>query len=82
VPIDLLTLRLLVAVVEEQSVAKAAGREHIAASAVSKRIADLEKTLKVQLFRRHRTGLQPTPAGHALLHHARVLMRDLAQMDS
>ena len=81
-PIDLLTLRLLVAVVEEQSVAKAAGREHIAASAVSKRIADLEKTLKVQLFRRHRTGLQPTPAGHALLHHARVLMRDLAQMDS
>ena len=47
-PIDLLTLRLLVAVVEEQSVAKAAGREHIAASAVSKRIADLEKTLKVQ----------------------------------
>ena len=62
-PIDLLTLRLLVAVVEEQSVAKAAAREHIAASAVSKRIADLEKTLKVQLFRRHRTGLQPTPAG-------------------
>ena len=81
-PIDLLTLRLLVAVVEEQSVAKAAGREHIAASAVSKRIADLEKTLKVQLFRRHRTGLEPTPAGHAILHHARVLMRDLAQMDS
>lgn len=80
--IDLLTLKLLVAVVEEQSVAKAAEREHIAASAVSKRIADLEKSVKVQLFRRHRTGLSPTPAGHALLHHARVLMRDLAQMDS
>ena len=80
--IDLLTLKLFVAVVEEQSVAKAAAREHIAASAVSKRIADLEKAAKVQLFRRRRTGLQPTPAGVAFLHHARVLMRDLAQMDS
>ena len=80
--IDLLTLKLFVAVVEEQGVAKAAEREHIAASAVSKRIADLEKAAKVQLFRRHHTGLRPTPAGHAFLHHARVLMRDLAQMDS
>ena len=80
--IDLVTLKLLVAVGEEQSVAKAAAREHIAASAVSKRIADLERAAKVQLFRRQRTGLEPTPAGHALLHHARVLMRDLAQMDS
>ena len=79
---DLLSLKLFVAVVEEQSVAKAAEREHIAASAVSKRIADLEKAAKVQLFRRRRTGLQPTPAGVAFLHHARVLMRDLAQMGS
>ena len=55
--IDLLTLKLFVAVVEEQGVAKAAERAHIAASAVSKRIADLEKAAKVQLFRRHRTGL-------------------------
>jgi DNA-binding transcriptional LysR family regulator len=82
VHIDLLTLKLVVAVVEEQSLARAAEREHIAASAVSKRIADLEKAVKVQLFRRQRTGVQPTPAGHAFLHHARVLMRDLAQMDS
>src|SRR5215510_1712484 len=82
VNVDLLSLKLFVAVVEAQSVAKAAEREHIAASAVSKRIADLEKVAKVQLFRRHRTGLQLTAAGHTFLHHARVLMRDLAQMDS
>ena len=59
--IDLLTLKLFVAVVEEQGVAKAAEREHIAASAVSKRIADLEKAAKVQLFRRHRPGFGPRP---------------------
>jgi DNA-binding transcriptional LysR family regulator len=82
VNIDLLTLKLFVAVVEKQSVAKAAEREHIAASAVSKRITDLEKAAKVQLFRRLRTGVELTPAGRAFLPHVRVLMRDLAQMDS
>jgi len=82
VNLDLRTLQLFVAVVEEQTGAKAAKREHIAASAVSKRIADLEKEVKVDLFRRHRTGLQPTPAGHALLHHARMLMRNLAQLET
>jgi DNA-binding transcriptional LysR family regulator len=82
VNLDLRTLQLFVAVVEEQTVAKAAKREHIAASAVSKRIADLEKEVKVDLFRRHRTGLEPTPAGHALLHHARMLMRNLAQLET
>ena len=80
--IDLLTLKLFVAVVEKQSVARAAEREHIAASAVSKRITDLEKAAKVQLFRRHRTGLELTAAGRAFLPHVRVLMRDLAQMDT
>lgn len=45
--IDLLTLKLFVAVVEEQRVAEAAERA---------RIADLEKAAKVQLFRRHLTG--------------------------
>lgn len=80
--LDLRTLQLFIAVVEEQTVAKAAQREHIAASAVSKRIADLEKEVKVDLFRRHRTGLEPTPAGHALLHHARMLMRNLAQLET
>lgn len=80
--LDLRTLQLFVAVVEEETVAKAAKREHIAASAVSKRIADLEKEVKVDLFRRHRTGLEPTPAGHALLHHARMLMRNLAQLET
>jgi len=82
VRIDLVTLKLFVAVFEEESLAKAAEREHIAASAISKRIADLEQSLKVELFYRQRTGLQPTPAGHALMHHARVLMRDVAQMES
>ena len=82
VHIDLLTLKLVVAVVEEQSLAKAAEREHIAASAVSKRISDLEKMLKAPLFYRSPKGLELTPTAQALLHHARTLLRDIRQMEA
>jgi DNA-binding transcriptional LysR family regulator len=78
---DLLSLQLFVAVCEEQSIAGAAEREHIAASAVSKRISDLEVRLGTPLFHRNSKGLELTAAAHALLHHARVVMRDLKQME-
>jgi DNA-binding transcriptional LysR family regulator len=79
---DFLTLKLFVAICEEESIAKAADREHIAASAVSKRIADLEDDLKISLFERHARGLEPLPAADVLLNHARGIMRDLAIMES
>ena len=78
---DLLSLQLFVAVCEEQSIARAADREHIAASAVSKRISDLEVRLNTPLFHRNSKGLELTAAAYALLHHSRVLMRDLKQME-
>ena len=78
---DLLSLQLFVAVCEEQSIAKAADREHIAASAVSKRISDLEIRLSTPLFHRSSKGLELTAAAQALLHHARVVIRDLKQME-
>lgn len=79
---DLFSLQLFLAVCEEESIAKAADRENIAASAVSKRISDLEGRLKAQLFTRSAKGLAPTAAAHALIHHARVLMRDIGQMEA
>ncbi len=79
---DLLTLRLFIAACEEKSIAKAAEREHIVPSALSKRLSDLEAELKVTLFRRSRNGLAPTSAAQTVLHHARLVMRDLTQMES
>jgi DNA-binding transcriptional LysR family regulator len=79
---DIYTLRLFIAAYEERSIAKAAEREHIVASALSKRLSDLETSLKVTLFHRHRNGLEPTAAAHAVLHHARLVMRELTQMES
>jgi DNA-binding transcriptional LysR family regulator len=79
---DVLTLQLFVAIVEEQSIAKAAEREHIAASAVSRRISDLEAMLKVALLIRHPKGIDPTPAGAALLRHARLVLGNLERLEA
>lgn len=80
--LDLVTLKLFVAIVEEQSITRAAEREFIAPSAVSKRIADLEQATQTQLLYRHRKGVEPTPAGQTLLGHARIILRNLAQLES
>jgi DNA-binding transcriptional LysR family regulator len=80
--IDLLTLQLFVAIVEEQSIAKAAERKHIAASAVSRRISDIEELFAVELLHRHSKGIEPTPAGFALLEHARIILGNLAQLET
>jgi DNA-binding transcriptional LysR family regulator len=80
--LDLVTLRLFIAVVEEASIAKAAEREHLAPSAVSKRLADLELALGVPLLERHRRGVTLTSAGEALLSHSRRILRDLTRLES
>lgn len=77
---DLLTLALFIAVVEEQSIAAAAEREHIAASAVSRRISELEAMLETDLFTRPSKGFMFTEAGVALLHHARTIQGAVAVM--
>ena len=78
--IDLTSLQLFVAVCELGSIGKAAEREFIAASAVSKRLADLEATLETPLLYRHTRGVDLTPAGESLLHHARSVMFSLEKM--
>jgi DNA-binding transcriptional LysR family regulator len=78
--VDLVTLSLFIAVVEETSLAKAAEREHLAPSAISKRLADLELSLNVKLFDRKPTGMFPTAAGAALLHHARLIMHNVSEL--
>ena len=69
--IDVKTLRLFVAVCDSANMGRAAVREHIEPSAVSKRIAQLEADLGTPLLVRSRRGVQPTPAGLTVLEHAR-----------
>lgn len=78
---DLLTLKLYTAVIEEGSIAAAAARESVAASAISKRISDLESSLRLPLLTRMRRGVKPTEVGRALLHHARSILREVSELD-
>jgi DNA-binding transcriptional LysR family regulator len=78
--LDLTSLQLFVAVCELGSIGKAAEREFIAASAVSKRLADLETAVDTQLLYRHSRGVTLTPAGESLLHHARAVLFGLEKM--
>ncbi|MCQ6255131.1 LysR family transcriptional regulator [Pseudomonas sp. Q11] len=80
--IDFVTLKLFVAIADERSLTKAAEREHLALAAVSKRVSDLENQLGIALLYRQPKGVELTPAGHALLHHARNVMDNLAQLNA
>ncbi|ACB32714.1 transcriptional regulator, LysR family [Leptothrix cholodnii SP-6] len=80
--LDLKSLRLLVAVCDCQNIKLAAQQEHIEPSAISKRIAQLEATLGTPLLVRGRRGVLPTPAGLALLEHARTLLDTLERIET
>ncbi len=78
---DIQTLRLFLAIAREGSIAQAAAKEHLVASAVSKRISDLEESIGAPLFYRHRRGVKLTLAGNELLVHADRVMAELAKLD-
>lgn len=81
-PIDPVTLRLFVSVCEERNIARAAAREAIVASAVSKRIGALEREVGAALLLRGRRGIEPTAAGEVLLRQARELLGSMARLRS
>lgn len=78
---DFRDLELFVAVADTGSIARAAEHCHTVASAVSKRLSDLERTFGTALLVRSAKGVQVTVAGHALLMRARPLLHQAAQLD-
>lgn len=71
---DLADLRLFVAVADAASITKGAQRVHLAIASASGRIAAMEAEAGLALLVRGRRGVAPTPAGLALLHHARAVL--------
>ncbi len=72
--LDLTTLRLFVTVCETRNIARAGELHHIVASAISKRLAQLEEGVGHALVERRRRGVVPTAAGELLLEHARAML--------
>ncbi|MEK9673369.1 MAG: LysR family transcriptional regulator [Rhodospirillaceae bacterium] len=78
---NLTTLRLFVTACQDGSIAAAAERHHIAPSAISRRLSDMETEVGTALLYRSRGGVQPTPAGEALLRHGENLLRLADRME-
>jgi DNA-binding transcriptional LysR family regulator len=72
--LDLTTLRLFVEVSESRNFARAAQRQHLVGSAVSKRMAALEAQVGTPLFVRQRHGVALSPAGETFLEYARAML--------
>ncbi|MEK8028538.1 LysR family transcriptional regulator [Pseudaquabacterium rugosum] len=79
---DLTSLQLFVTVAECRNLTRAAERAHLAVSAVSKRIAELEAQAGTPLLQRLPRGVVPTAAGQSLLRHARSVLQQLRALDA
>src|SRR5258708_21207854 len=77
---DLSTLALFVRICELKATPSAAGPSHVAFAGASRRIAVLEEQFGVQLLYRTASGVEVTPAGTAMLFHARQLMGQVDQL--
>src|SRR5579883_384763 len=78
--LDLVDLRLVQNIADAQSITHGAARSGLSLAAASERLRNMELELRTTLFERQRRGVQPTPAGAALIHHARLVMRQMETM--
>ncbi|WP_434115247.1 LysR family transcriptional regulator [Paraburkholderia caffeinilytica] len=80
--LDLTSLRLFVAVCQEQNIARAAEREFIASSAVSRRIAEIEALIGLPVIQRQSRGITVTPVGETVLRFAQEIIGNIEQMSA
>lgn len=79
---DLADLRLFIHIAESPSLTQGARRAHLSPAAASARIKALEGQLDSRLLYRDSRGVELTPAGHKLLQHARLIMRQVDYLKS
>ena len=80
--LDLTSLRLIVAVCQERNIARAAEREFIASSAVSRRIAEIETVIGLPVIQRQSRGITVTPVGETVLRYALAIIGNIEQMSA
>jgi DNA-binding transcriptional LysR family regulator len=79
---DIDSLALFVRAAELRSLTKAAEASHIGLAAASRRMALLEHRFKTSLLDRSPRGVEVTPAGAALLPHAKALLLEMNEMQA
>jgi DNA-binding transcriptional LysR family regulator len=79
---DLTTLELFITVAQERNLTRAARHHHLALSAISKRITELESQVGSILLIRNARGVDLTPAGQSMLFYARQMKQTIEQLDN
>jgi len=79
---DLTDLRLFRHVADSGSITAGARLAHLALPSASERVRGMEAQLGVVLLKRSRRGVEVTDAGRALLHHARLIGRQVEAMQA
>src|SRR6185437_11760957 len=77
---DLTDLRLFLHTAEAQSITHGAERTNLALASASVRIRGMEEVLGTPLLERQRRGVKPTPAGRALIRHARIVLQQMERL--
>src|SRR6202012_903127 len=77
---DLTDLRLFLHVVESGSITHGADKANMALPSASARLRGMEDMIGLPLLDRGRRGVEPTSAGVTLLHHARLVLRQIEAM--
>ncbi len=77
---DLTDLRLFLHVVESGSITHGADKANMALPSASARLRGMEDMIGLPLLDRGRRGVEPTSAGVTLVHHARLVLRQIEAM--
>ncbi|ALL68388.1 Hydrogen peroxide-inducible gene activator [Paraburkholderia caribensis MBA4] len=80
--LDLTSLRLFVAVCQERNIARAAERECITSSAVSRRISEIETLIGLPVVIRESRGISVTPVGETVLRYAQAVIASIESMEA
>lgn len=78
---DLTSLDIFITVAEERNLTRVGRMKHLAVSAISKRVSELESQIGAPLLVRNARGVELTPAGQSLLFYARQVRQTLTQLD-
>ncbi|WP_345815794.1 LysR family transcriptional regulator [Paraburkholderia sp. PREW-6R] len=78
---DTTTVRLVLAIVDEGSISRAADKLSLAVAAASRRVSDLEEQLGAKLFKRVPHGVEVTESGVKLLQYIRQIDNLIDRLD-
>jgi DNA-binding transcriptional LysR family regulator len=77
---DLTDLRLFANIVDAGSITGGAAQTHMTLASASQRVLGMEGDLGTPLLLRSRRGVQPSEAGHTLVHHARTVLQQMERL--